>query len=81
MEADSAIPEFLIIECMVAFNVADTFDSDRISEPVIELLPGFDMPRFFGLVGAGEYFEWSTCRVDANIDIFRKTLDYAEAFG
>ena len=77
----AAIPEFLIIECMVTFNVTDTFDLDRISEPVIELLPGFVMPRFFGLVGTGEYFERSTCWIDANIDIFGEALDDAEAFG
>jgi len=40
---------------MVAFHVADTFDFDLISEPVIEFLPGFNMALFFGLVSTGEY--------------------------
>lgn len=66
---------------MITNDVDDACDLNGVREPVVKPLSGFDMPCFFGLIGCGEYLEWGACRVDADVDVFRETLDDAEALG
>ncbi len=81
MQTDAATPVFHIIEGMIANDVDDAYDLNGIREPVIELLSGFDMPGFLGFIRCREDLERGACRVDADVDVFRETLDDAEALG
>jgi len=79
MQTDTAAPVFLVIEGMITNDVPDAGNPNGVREPVVKLLPGFDVPCLLGLVRYGEYVEGRACRLDADVDIFRETLDDAKA--
>jgi hypothetical protein len=79
MRADAAASKLLVIEDMIPLDTYYSVDRDFFRQPVIEILPAFNLFRLVLIAADGD--SHSLGRIYPKIDVFGEAVDNSEALG